>query len=377
MVKDDKSSPPEKKSFAGKQLDLFQDFLCNTPEERERLSNTIELWDAVPKYFLNRRRQGGLRKDGYLPTASRDFVFKNQNLTVKIRPARVTVDGQDKEYYPSPREELVEDALRKLASNKGHGYLDSDRSGVSFTLHELRKELKKRGHTLSYYEVVESIEILSSAKIEISSLDGKSMYKTSPLTSLIAVSKHDLKKDPTSRWYADFSALVTEGIKKIKYRQYNYDLMMSHKGQLARWLHKRLSHNYVQASLLHSYTITMETISRDSGLLDCKRSNDNKRKLEQSLKELVGSQVLMRYESEEVRGTRNALLDIKYVLFPDHDFVAETKRANKRVLNNEEQLLTNGGRFSPQLERDGRLVYSADQEKVKLVLSIIHTNHHF
>ncbi len=114
--------------------------------------------------------------------------------------------------------------------------------------------------------MVESIEILSSAKIEISSLDGKALYKTSPLTSLIAVSKNDLKKDPSSRWYADFSVLVTEGIKKIKYRQYNYDLMMSHKGQLTRWLHKRLAHNYVQASLLHSYTITMETISRDSGL---------------------------------------------------------------------------------------------------------------
>jgi len=82
--------PPEKKAFQGKQLDLFQDFLCNTPAEQERLSNTIELWDAVPKYHINRRRQGKLRKDGFLPTAERNFMFRGKEVTVKIRPARIT-----------------------------------------------------------------------------------------------------------------------------------------------------------------------------------------------------------------------------------------------------------------------------------------------
>jgi hypothetical protein len=37
-------------AFAGVQLSLFQSFLCNTDEERDHLSNTVELWDSVPKY---------------------------------------------------------------------------------------------------------------------------------------------------------------------------------------------------------------------------------------------------------------------------------------------------------------------------------------
>ena len=323
--------PPSKKAFVAKQLNLFQDFLCNTPAEQNQLSNTIELWDAVPKYYINRRRQEKLRQKGLLPTATRDFIFKGQHLTVKIRPARITVDSQDREFYPAAREELVEDALRKLACNPGNGYMENDRSGVSFTLYQLRKELKKRGHTLSYYEVTEALDILSSSTIEISPLNGKALYKTSPLTSLVGVSKDDLKTNPQSRWYADFSILVTEGIKQIKYRQYNYGLMMSHKGQLARYLHKRLAHNYVQASLLCPFTITMQGVARDSGLLEYKKENDNRRKLENSFQELITVKILMRYETEEIRGQRQSLVDLKYNLYPSVEFINDVKRANKRL----------------------------------------------
>jgi hypothetical protein len=324
--------PPTEKAFKGKQLNLFQHFLCNTQDEQDQLSNTINLWDAVPKYYINRRRQSKLRKDGFLPTAERDFIFKGQQIKVKVRPARITVEGQDKEFYPAAREELVEDALRKLACNLGNGYLDNNRSGVSFTLHQLRQELKKRGHTLSYYEVVEALRILAATTIEILSSDGKTDYTATPLTNLIRVSESDLRDDPAARWYADFSILVTEGIKKELYRQFNYVLMMSMKSQLARYLHKRLSHNYIQASLLKPYTITMIGISRDSGLLECTRNNDNKKILEKALEELKLNKIIMYYESDIIRGSRNSLKDIKYKLFPHQEFTTEIKRANKRLM---------------------------------------------
>ena len=330
-TKQQKKPPPQKTAFQGRQLDLFQDFLCNTPAEQERLSNTIELWDAVPKYHINRRRQGKLRKEGFLPTAEKNFVFRGKEMTVKIRPARITVDNKDKEFYPAAREELVEDALRKLACQPGRGYLDNDRSGVMFTLHQLRNELKRNGHTLSYYEVIEALEILVKTTIEIAPLNGKAMYVTSPLTSLLGVSKNDLKNDPSSKWYVDFSALVTEGIKLIKYRQYDYALNMSLKSQLARYLHKRMCHNYVQASMLNPYSITMQGIARDSGLLDCIRAKNNRYKLEQALDELKENEIIMYYESEEIRGKRNALEDVQYKISPHPDFIAQVKRANKRL----------------------------------------------
>jgi len=325
---------PSKKAFEAKQLDLFQDFLCNTADQ-DRLSNTIELWDAVPKYHINRRRQGKLRKDGFLPTATKDFVFRGEALTVKIRPARITSAGKDKEFYPAAREELVEDALRKLACKPGKGYLDKDqdgdRSGVKFTLHQLRGELKKTGHTLSYYEISESLQILATTTIEIIAGDGTTDYTTAPLTTLIRVSKNDLKENPDARWYVSFSALVTEGIKLIRYRQYDYALNMRLKSQLARFLHKRMCHNYVQASILNSYTITMEGIVRDSGLLECARIRDNRKMLKKALDELKENKIIMYYESEEVRGKQNALKNIKHKVFPHPDFIAQVKKANKRL----------------------------------------------
>ena len=46
---------PENDSFKSTQLDLFQSFLCNTDEQHDRLSNTIELWDSIPKYSLSQQ----------------------------------------------------------------------------------------------------------------------------------------------------------------------------------------------------------------------------------------------------------------------------------------------------------------------------------
>ena len=43
------------------QLQLFQTFL---PDDDERYSNTIELYDAIPKYFTNPRAMEGMRQDG-------------------------------------------------------------------------------------------------------------------------------------------------------------------------------------------------------------------------------------------------------------------------------------------------------------------------
>src|SRR6266705_5574900 len=109
------------------QLMLFQTFIPEDDPD-DKYSNTIELYDAIPKYFSNARTMDAMRKDGiYLPTLERVFQHRHETYTVQIRPARVRGrTGAEKEYYPSPREELVEEALRKLACDKMNGvYLDN------------------------------------------------------------------------------------------------------------------------------------------------------------------------------------------------------------------------------------------------------------
>jgi hypothetical protein len=332
--KEAKKNTPSKGDFAGYQLNLFRDFLFNSDTDKDKLSNTIELWDAAPKYFMGRKKQITLRENGtFLPTLERGFVYKKQEYTIKITPARIFDKKTRKEieYYPAAREELVEDALRKLALLDGFGFANQSRSGVAFTLHQLKKELSAQGHTMSYKQVTESLEILTSCKVEIAPLNGKAICLTSPLTSLVGVSKDDLKNDPDSRWRVDFSLLVTKAINTLNYRQFNYIQMMGHKSQLSRYLIKRLAHNFTQASMGKQYTLKMSTIARDSCLLDCERQNDNKRKIEGVFKELIANNVLMMFEEIETRGSKNSLVDVTYKLYPHIEFVTEVKRANKRA----------------------------------------------
>src|SRR2546422_10125317 len=86
-----------------RQLSLFQTFLS----DEDRYSNTIELYDAVPKYFSNPKLMASLRKDGkFLLALKREFEDKGERYTLYIRHARITYKNEDqKEYYSSPREQ--------------------------------------------------------------------------------------------------------------------------------------------------------------------------------------------------------------------------------------------------------------------------------
>ncbi|SMF97519.1 hypothetical protein SAMN02949497_0314 [Methylomagnum ishizawai] len=327
------TSPPVS-AFNSPQLSLFQTFLCNSDDERDRLSNTIELWDSIPKYATTQQAMNQARtKEGLLPRLEKTFIYKKREYKVRISPAIIDVEGGgDKAFYPSGNEEIVEDALRKIAAEQQKGFFDKPefKSGVVFSLSLLRRELKKRGHARSYQEIIRSLNILVGSHIEISLPDGKGFAKTSYLPSLATVSRSDWMKDPDARWVAHFHPLVTQSIDALSYRQYNYHLVMSYTNQLARWLHKILAHNYVNASILVSYTLSLASVRRDSGLLGSKRNNDDLRKLEAALNELKEHRVLLDHVRRDEREARNKIVDIHFDLTPHPDFVREIKAANKR-----------------------------------------------
>jgi hypothetical protein len=58
--------------------------------------------------------------------------------------------------------------------------------------------------------------------------------------------------------------------------------------------------------------------------------NDDVRKLEFALNELVTHQVLVMFTKDEKRAERRKIIDIEYVLTPHPKFVQEVKAANKR-----------------------------------------------
>ena len=334
---------PSENDYNNRQLDLFQGFLCNNTEEREKLSNTIELWDSVPRYSISRRQQLTIRdeKTGTLPIYTIEFTYKGESFRAEIRPAKINdkdVSGVIRtiEYYPSNREELVEDALRKLASQKPHGFVrlqPKEASGVAFSLNGLRIELAERGHAFSYQEIVLSLNILHFSSIDIYKDDKEKTARLSSsyLPVLAAVSRNQIEADSTSKWLVHFHPFITKGITTLAYRQFNYEKMMGLSTQLCRWIHKYLCMKFTQASMLTPpFQIYYKTIKRNSGLLKQKKERENFIDVENALNELKSKAVLADWEKTESLGPRGKKLDTLYKLRPTSEFCREARAANKR-----------------------------------------------
>lgn len=320
------------KSFNSKQITVYQFIMANTDVEKLRLSNTIKLWDCIPKYFLDKKKQSQLRKDGILPTIEKDFKFEKNWFKVTLRPARLTVDGKDMEFFPSDREFVVELALRKLALTPGSGFWEPNRSGVQFTLYKLREELKSHGHTYSYAELKQALYILDRVTVELESFDGKMLSNTSPIKELAAVSNKDISKDAKAQWYVEFSSFVTKAIETGSYRQHDYAMVMRHRrNPIARYMNIRMTQVFRQAAPYKSYTVNLLGIERDSGLLGNKRMKDNAAKFCRALDVLKEDGVLSTWMvKKEVRdGTK--LLNVFYDLFPTQEYSDEVKRSHAQV----------------------------------------------
>lgn len=330
---------PREIDFQGKQLDIFRSFLCNG-DEREKLSNTFDLWDSVPRYAVSRQQMSKIRKEsGFLPLQHASFQYRGRLLEIRIQAARIYDDktGEETDYYPSANEELVEDALRKIAAHQDHPKMyfnkEKGRSGVVFTLYMLREELRKQGHTRSYQEISLSLKILARSSIEIVASNGKEegFSISGYFSGLAAASRKELEDDPDARWIVQFHPLVTQAIDTFSYRQFNYAQMMSYKTQLARWLHKQLSLKFTFASLSTTFDFRFSTIKRDSALLEGYQLQRKAIvKVDNAWKELQAKGVLMKVEKKEIRGERGKIEDVVYTLTASPGFVTEMKAANKR-----------------------------------------------
>ena len=330
--------PPLEESFNNQQIDLFQSFLCNGDGHQEKLSNAIPLWDCLPRYTLSRQTLNKLRKEGKLPPLMNlPCRYFGQNYIVQIQPARIMDDkGGVMEYYPGLTEELIEDALRKIATLQQHGYFDQSevRSGVSFSIYELREELRRQGHTRSYDEIVLSLKIMARSIIELQTEAdrNKAVSVSAYLSHLSSVSRADLKEDPDARWYVEFHHLITQAISAVEYRQYNYTLMMSHSTQLARWLHKYLVNKFTYAQIGKVFEIRFSTVKRDSGLLEAySRSRDAIDAVNKALEELKQKGVLESIQANRILGGKGKIEDVVYTVFPTITFSMEIKASNKRL----------------------------------------------
>jgi hypothetical protein len=296
--------------------------------EHDEYSNTIEHYDFIPLHVWGKPD----RVNGqYLKTIKREYEYKGVKYEVEIEPARIKdKKGVEKEYYPGQREELVEDALRKLVC-EGQGMFLDGQAAVKFTVYQLQQELKSKGHSYSRKQIKDALSICTKAKIIMTLDDGDKVI--SGKLAVLGLREHDQWANKTQKFsYAVFHPLVTRGIKNGTFRLINYDKTMTYRSVIARQLHKRMSHHFTQASIANSYNILLTTIIRDFGLTPYKQLRDNLRDVLAALEEMKEKEVISFYEVEKMFDTRrrNKMVDAKLTLFPDRHFTSEVIQANKQ-----------------------------------------------
>lgn len=327
MPKKIKKEESPKKFLEHKRTSPVQISLFDLMENEQDFSHTIELYDFMPKYVWGKvERVEGV----YLPRLEREFENRGRKYTLFLNPASITDEnGNEKYYYPTKREEIVEDALRKIMAER-HGFFLDNEAAVSFSIYQLAKELEENGHKYDNRQIKDAIDVLAKTTIELKSIDGELSFTFHPIE---AVGYKGV--DDETQTFVKFSPLVTKSIKENTFRLVNYKKVMSYRHALPRQLHKRMAHHYTQASLTDPYTIMLATIIRDFGLTRRKQLKDNLRELEEALAELKNSNVIINYSLEKIieKSPRVKLVDVKITIQPHFEFVAEVKRANARRRN--------------------------------------------
>ncbi len=314
------------------QLSLFGEFL--PPEARDTYSNTLELYDAIPKYFSSKKSMAELRQDGiFLKSLKRRFRHRDEYYELVIKPARLMdKDGHEKEYYPSHQEELVEEALKKIACDRLNGVYLNDTAGVQFTLYELDQELKRQGHAMKWPDLIAALEVCRGTGIEVIGPHGKVEVKSSIFPVVALVNRAEWRQNPRQvRCYVQFNPLVTHCINKLAFRQFDYSTYMRLKNRLARWFFKHLSHYYIQADWDSPYTIMQTTIIGNSYLVNHTRTRDQVRYVCEALDELKEEvNVISMYHKHMIIGPRKKIEDVKYEIHPSLAFINQSKKANRR-----------------------------------------------
>lgn len=302
------------------QLNLFR-----IAEADEDYSYTMEFYDFVPKFVWGKseRIQGH-----FLHPVERNFEYRNSKYKLVLMPAFIKEGESFTAYFPGRREELVEDALRKLMTERNNLQYLNNQASIKFTLYELQKELKQHNHNYSYDQLKDALEILTKTDIEIESEDGNVKLIFSPIETFGIKGQAGEKHT-----FVRFSPIVTQSIDAGTYRLLNYEKVMGYKSVIARQLHKRISHHFIQASITNDYTILLSTIIRDFGLKKQTRLQQNLQEVVKAIEEMKTSGVIWTYKIEKIfdgssKSKQPKLLDAKFIINTTPSFVAEMKKAN-------------------------------------------------
>ncbi|CAL4044163.1 plasmid replication protein [Buchnera aphidicola] len=295
--------------------------------KEDEYSNTIELYDAIPKYVWNQKKENIDLSNAII---IRYCNLRGKRFLIKIKPAIIEKKNFNTVLiYPGQREEILEDVLRKLAV-EGKGKIIDGKAGVIFTLYELQKELMKIGHGYNLNEIKEALRVCQGANLECISKDRKIFISSSFFPVISLTTKNFLKENKNKGiCYVQFNPLVNSAIKSLSFRQYNYTTGMQIRSPLARYMYKRMSHYWVQAHNLYPYTPSLISFLNCSPRELSLRISENIRAMKNALDVLIQKKIISSYKLIKKKYGRK-IVDVKYIILPHRNFVEQIMRSNKK-----------------------------------------------
>ena len=338
------------------QLVLFE--FDPDPDPIRRRTNTVGIYDIAPRWvFPSYRSENGERVEGRADTPiQRDFEFRGKDYKLTLKPAFIQRKVRDDQgaddgwvnVFPGEREQIVEEVIRRLATERGRLTLDKqDRVILRFSLYEVQKELERVNHTLNITEIKEALTILHQSFIEIrrKGKGGTAELSSTAFPTLAFRTRfldEDEERPSVNETQLQFNPLVAESIRSMNFRMISYRWLMGLKNPVSRWLYKRLMLRYESASAPTPTIMSASAIIRDSGMNEYSRPRDTLRAVRETVMALKNAGIVESVEVEQVKEGRR-LTDEIYTMFPSTKFLQEVEMALQIASHNAQELVKAAG----------------------------------
>lgn len=304
------------------QLSLFE-----TTDNRQ--ANYTALFDLAPRYLQRAERK---KDSGFLDGVYREFSFNGEKYTLSITPARIRdpSSGLERDELPGEREQLVEDVIRKLAS-EGLSLGKQEEVMTAFSIYQICNELQRHRHTFSKAEVKEALQILHRSVIEITKITQKGEKKQKAIVSASVFPTLVMRdeNDPSSKAYVQLNPFLAQAIKSLAFEQVDYEWMMQIKGQMTRWVFKSISLMLAESDDLPEF---MEIKASDIALnhgSQWSRWRDMLAQVHKSVTQLLDVKMISDFTARDVMAGKKKE-DVVYTLRFSPEFMQDRRMARAK-----------------------------------------------
>ena len=291
-------SSPAKPAALSQQIELFDSWFA-APTETEH-SRTLAFWDVIPWHLISHQRKG---RNPEVITFDGVKIDDSREVSVHLTPAILAPlpnSAGTRVLFPGVREELVERVLRKMAVHKladseiqqraGNGTIEV---GITFSLHQLRKELESSGHEFKLSDIRESLEVMHLCNVRVECPKDTLIHRKSGpiLGDLETIVDPNDEDGERSLYRASFHPLASAAIMGELYHPINYARVMALSQPLARWITNLLNVRFRYATRgiaekKRSFRLTLKRVLTDSGMRPEPRIRDNIQRVRDAIEEL-------------------------------------------------------------------------------------------